>query len=388
MIYADHAATTPLSPVAFAAMQPWLQDKFGNPSALYSLAREPRKAVSSAREIIARCIGAKPDEIFFTSGGTEADNWALTGAAFRHPDRREGIITSCIEHHAILHTCDFLKRMGYDIDFLPVDQKGIVQPEILTDHLKASAQLVSIMMANNEIGTIQPIKALCEAAHRNGCLFHTDAVQAVGHIPIDVHQLGVDMLSASAHKFNGPKGIGFLYIREGVSIEPFMHGGAQESGHRAGTENVAGIVGMAEALQEHQACMAKEIEFVKGLAETLLANLRKTDLDFLVNGSENRIPGSLSISFRGIDGEVLMHRLDLKDSAVSTGSACDSMRTILSHVLRAIAVPDEYAYGTIRITLGMDNTMDQMHVLAEQIYEIVSRMQKRGQNHENSSGVL
>ena len=388
MIYADHAATTPLSPVAFAAMQPWLQDKFGNPSALYSLAREPRKAVSSAREIIARCIGAKPDEIFFTSGGTEADNWALTGAAFRHPDRREGIITSCIEHHAILHTCDFLKRMGYDIDFLPVDQKGIVQPEILTDHLKASAQLVSIMMANNEIGTIQPIKALCEAAHRNGCLFHTDAVQAVGHIPIDVHQLGVDMLSASAHKFNGPKGIGFLYIREGVSIEPFMHGGAQESGHRAGTENVAGIVGMAEALQEHQACMAKEIEFVKGLAETLLANLRKTDLDFLVNGSENRIPGSLSISFRGIDGEVLMHRLDLKDSAVSTGSACDSMRTILSHVLRAIAVPDEYAYGTIRITLGMDNTMDQMHILAEQIYEIVSRMQKRGQNHENSSGAL
>ena len=388
MIYADHAATTPLSPVAFAAMQPWLQDKFGNPSALYSLAREPRKAVSSAREIIARCIGAKPDEIFFTSGGTEADNWALTGAAFRHPDRREGIITSCIEHHAILHTCDFLKRMGYDIDFLPVDQKGIVQPEILTDHLKASAQLVSIMMANNEIGTIQPIKALCEAAHRNGCLFHTDAVQAVGHIPIDVHQLGVDMLSASAHKFNGPKGIGFLYIREGVSIEPFMHGGAQESGHRAGTENVAGIVGMAEALQEHQACMAKEIEFVKGLAETLLANLRKTDLDFLVNGSENRIPGSLSISYRGIDGEVLMHRLDLKDSAVSTGSACDSMRTILSHVLRAIAVPDEYAYGTIRITLGMDNTMDQMHILAEQIYEIVSRMQKRGQNHENSSGVL
>lgn len=376
-IYADHAATTPLSPVAYAAMQPWLQDKYGNPSTRYSLAREPRKAVASSREIIAECIGAKPEEIYFTSGGTEADNWALTGTVFSHPDRRDGIITSCIEHHAILHTCDFLKRMGYDIKLLPVDRKGIAKPEVLMECIKTATRLVSIMMANNEIGTIQPIKELCEAAHQNGCLFHTDAVQAVGHIPIDVYDLGVDMLSASAHKFNGPKGIGFLYIREGVSIEPFMHGGAQESGHRAGTENVAGIVGMAEALREHQEHIAEEARFVKGLAETLLADLRKTDLDFLVNGSENRIPGSLSISFRGIDGEALTHRLDFKGSAVSTGSACDSMRTILSHVLRAIAVPNEYAYGTIRITLGMDNTMDQMHTLAEQIHDIVSRMQMR-----------
>ena len=377
MIYADHAATTPLSPVAYAAMQPWLQDKYGNPSTLYSLAREPRKAVASSREIIAECIGAKPEEIYFTSGGTEADNWALAGTVFSHPDQQDGIITSCIEHHAILHTCDFLKRMGHDIKLLPVDRKGIVKPEVLTEHLKATTQLVSIMMANNEIGTIQPIKELSAATHRNGCLFHTDAVQAVGHIPIDVHQLDVDMLSASAHKFNGPKGIGFLYIREGVSIEPFMHGGAQESGHRAGTENVAGIVGMAEALREHQEHMAEDAKFVKELAETLLADLRKTDLDFLVNGSENRIPGSLSISFRGIDGEALMHRLDFKGSAVSTGSACDSMRTILSHVLRAIAVPNEYAYGTIRITLGMDNTLDQMHTLTEQIHDIVSKMLKR-----------
>lgn len=213
--------------------------------------------------------------------------------------------------------------------------------------------------------------------HQRGSLFHTDAVQAVGHMPIDVRALGIDMLSASAHKFNGPKGIGFLYIREGVSIEPFMHGGAQEAGLRAGTENVAGIAGMAKALQEHHECMAKKAAFVNGLAETLLTELRKTDLDFLVNGSENRIPGSLSLSFRGIDGEALMHRLDFKGSEVSTGSACDSTRTVLSHVLRAIAVPEEYAYGTIRVTLGMDNTTDQMHTLAGQICEIVSGMQKR-----------
>lgn len=377
-IYADHAATTALSPAAYEAMLPWLQEEYGNPSTLYSLAREPRKAVASARQAIADCIGAKPDEIFFTSGGTEADNWALTGVAFRQPDFKCEIISSCIEHHAILHTCDFLKHMGYGITLLPVDKRGVVSPETLEQYIQDTTSLVSIMFANNEIGTIQSIKELAKVAHQSGCLFHTDAVQAVGHIPIDVHQLGIDMLSASAHKFNGPKGIGFLYIRDGLSIESFMHGGAQEKGKRAGTENVAGIVGMAEALSEHQEHLAEEVEYVKGLAQTLLADLRKTDLDYMVNGSENRIPGSLSLSFRGIDGEALMHRLDFKGSAVSTGSACDSMRTVLSHVLRAIAVPDEYAYGTIRITLGMDNTMDQMHTLAEQIYDITSRMQKRG----------
>ena len=377
LIYADHAATTTLSPSAYAAMQPWLQTEYGNPSALYSLAYEPRKAIASAREIIAKCIGAKPDEIYFTSGGTEADNWALTGTVFRQPGQQKGIITSDIEHHAVLHTCDFLRRMGCDIVLLPVDREGVVIPENLAGHLKDSTQSVSIMMANNEIGTIQPIKELAKAAHQKGCLFHTDAVQAVGHIPIDVHQLGVDMLSASAHKFNGPKGIGFLYIRDGISVESFMHGGAQENGKRAGTENVANIIGMAVALKEHQDHLAEEGAYVKGLAETLLADLRQTDLDFLLNGSENRIPGSLSLSFRGIEGEVLMHRLDFKGTAVSTGSACDSKRTVLSHVIRAISVPDEYAYGTIRITLGMDNTMEQMYTIVEQIYDIISKMQKR-----------
>ena len=302
----------------------------------------------------------------------------MTGVAFRQPDFKCEIISSCIEHHAILHTCDFLKHMGYGITLLPVDKRGVVSPETLEQYIQDTTSLVSIMFANNEIGSVQPIRELAEIAHQHGCLFHTDAVQGIGHIPIDVQALGVDMLSASAHKFNGPKGIGFLYVRDGVSIESFMHGGAQEKGKRAGTENVAGIIGMAEALREHQEHMAEETEYVKRLAKTLLADLRKTDLDFLVNGSENRVPGSLSLSFRGIDGEALMHRLDFKGSEVSTGSACDSMRTILSHVLRAIAVPEEYAYGTIRVTLGMDNTTDQMHTLAEQIYDITSKMQKGG----------
>lgn len=219
MIYADHAATTALSPTACAAMQPWLQDKYGNPSTLYGLAREPRKAVASARETIAACIGARPEEIYFTSGGTEADNWALMGTAFWEADQRGHFITSSIEHHAILHTCDFLKRIGYDVDFLPVDQHGLILAEMLEKYLRSETLLVSIMLANNEIGTIEPIKELAEATHRHGCLFHTDAVQAVGHIPIDVKDLCVDMLSASAHKFNGPKGIGFLYIHDGVMIE-------------------------------------------------------------------------------------------------------------------------------------------------------------------------
>ena len=374
-IYADHAATTALSSAAYAAMQPWLQDKYGNPSTLYSLAREPRKAVNSAREMIANCIGAKPEEIFFTSGGTEADNWALTGTAFHQPDRRGKIITSRIEHHAVLHTCDFLRRIGYNIDLLPVDNQGVVTPEILERHLKEDTLLVSIMMANNEIGTIQPIKELSEITHRHGYIFHTDAVQAVGHIPIDARILGVDLLSASAHKFNGPKGIGFLYIRDGMSIESLMHGGAQEAGRRAGTENVAGIVGMAEALREHHKQLSQEEKYLKLLAGVLLSELQKTNLDFVVNGNDNRIPGSLSLSFRKVDGEALMHRLDLMGTAIATGSACDSTKTVLSHVIQAINLSDEYAHGTIRITLGMDNTEDQMHILADQINQIIKTMQ-------------
>ncbi len=370
MIYADHAATTALSPAAYDAMLPWLQDKYGNPSTLYSLARDPRKAIAYSRELIAAAINADPGEIFFTSGGTEADNWALKGTAFQY-NRGKGILTSAIEHHAILHSCAALERMGYSADTIPVDSMGTIHAETLQLALKENVILVSIMLANNEIGTIEPVSELAEIAHQAGILFHTDAVQAVGHIPVNVKMLNVDMLSASAHKFNGPKGIGFLYIRKGVHLVPLLDGGGQEYGLRAGTENVAGIIGMAAALQEHVEHLAQEAEYLNILSARLIDQLKSKNLDFRVNGGNTRLPGSLSLSFRDADGEMLLHRLDLMGTAVATGSACDSKDTVLSHVIRAIAVPQDYAYGTIRVTLGMDNTPEQVDRIAHQISTIL-----------------
>lgn len=370
MIYADHAATTALSPAAYDAMLPWLQDKYGNPSTLYSLARDPRKAIAYSRELIAAAINADPGEILFTSGGTEADNWALKGTAFQY-NRGKGIITSAIEHHAILNSCAALERMGYSADMISVDSMGTVHAETLQLALKENVILVSIMLANNEIGTIEPVSELAEIAHQAGILFHTDAVQAVGHIPVNVKMLNVDMLSASAHKFNGPKGIGFLYIRKGVHLVPLLDGGGQEHGLRAGTENVASIVGMAAALQEHVEHLTQETEYLNILSARLIDQLKSKNLDFRVNGGSDRLPGSLSLSFRDIDGEMLLHRLDLMGTAVATGSACDSKDTVLSHVIRAIAVPQDYAYGTIRVTLGMDNTPEQVDRIAHQISTIL-----------------
>ena len=366
MIYADHAATTAMSPVAYEAMLPWLQDKYGNPSTPYSLARDPRKAVAQSKEVIAAAIHADPSEIYFTSGGTEADNWALKGTVFQH-ERGKGIITSAIEHHAILNSCAALERMGYSINMLPVDHEGIVHTDTLRSALTSNTVLVSVMLANNEIGTIEPIAELARLAHQKGVLFHTDAVQAIGHIPVDVNVLQVDMLSASAHKFNGPKGVGFLYVRNGVHIAPLLDGGGQEGGMRAGTENVAGIVGMATALQEHMEHMAKETKYLNELSGKLIDQLKHNGLDFRINGSNNRIPGSLSLSFNSADGEMLLHRLDLMGTAVATGSACDSKDAVLSHVIRAISAPPEYGHGTIRVTLGMENTAEHMERIAQQI---------------------
>lgn len=369
-IYADHAATTALSPAAYEAMLPWLQDKYGNPSTLYSLARDPRKAVAHSREVIAAAINVDPSEVFFTSGGTEADNWALKGTMFQY-DRGKGLITSAIEHHAILNSCVALERMGYAVGTLPVDKMGIVQAEALQSALSDNILLVSTMLANNEIGTIEPVAELAEIVHQAGALFHTDAVQAIGHIPVDAKELDVDMLSASAHKFNGPKGIGFLYVRKGVYLVPLLDGGGQEQGMRAGTENVAGIVGMAVALQEHIENLAQETEYLNELSYRLIDQLKRKELDFRINGSHNRIPGSLSLSFKATDGEMLLHRLDLMGTAVATGSACDSKDTVLSHVIQAISVPQEYAHGTIRVTLGMDNTTGQVDMIAQQIASIL-----------------
>lgn len=369
IIYADHAATTMLLPKAREAMLPWLSEEYANPSTLYSLARNPRKAIADARAVIAEVIDAAPDEIFFTSCGTESDNWALIGTALHFPNQKKRIVTSSIEHHAVLRTCKFLEKLGYEVIYLPVDHFGLIREVDLKDAINDNTILVSIMYANNEIGTIEPIWEYSRIAHERDVLFHTDAVQIMGHDYVKTHTVGVDMLSASAHKFNGPKGVGFLYIKKGVPIEPLLHGGKQENGMRSGTENVASIVGMAVALQEHMKSMDADRLYLEELRNQLISGLYSEKLDFIVNGADKHIPGSVSLSFKNVEGEMLLHRLDLMGIVVATGSACNSKETVLSHVIKAIEVPSEYANGTIRITLGTDNNV-------EQVNEIVAALRK------------
>lgn len=371
-VYADHAATTKLDIDAFEAMKPFLLNEFGNASQPYSFARTAKSALKSARATIAKCINADPEEIYFTSGGTESDNWAIKSTAFANGNNRT-TITSQIEHHAILHACHTVERIGLPVVYLPVDTFGIILPNCLSEYICDSTKLVSVMYANNEIGTIQPIKALCEIAHSKGALFHTDAVQAVGHIPIDVKELNVDMLSASAHKFNGPKGIGFLYVRRGTEISPFADGGAQEFGMRAGTENVASIVAMAVALEKNCIRMDSMNDHLRKLEELLIASLKEAGLDYIRNGGRKRIPGNISLSFRNSEGEMLLHRLDLMGISISTGSACDSNNTQISHVLEAIHAPEEYAKGTIRISLGYENTEEEVSHIAKSLIKILKR---------------
>lgn len=370
MIYADNAATTQLAPEALAVMMPLLQSEYGNASQMYSFARTAKRALKEARQTIAECINASPEEIFFTSGGTESDNWALKGTMFVQGDQRM-LITSQIEHHAVLNSAASIERMGYPVVYLPVNAEGVVLPEELHNYITDKTKLVSVMFSNNEIGTIQPIKELARIAHQHGALFHTDAVQAVGHIKIDVKELDVDMLSASAHKFNGPKGIGFLYIRNGVTINPYNDGGSQESGYRAGTENVAAIAGMAVALQLNCGTLDRNKKNILDMEEVLLGRLEEAGVRYRRNGAFEHIPGNLSLSFKGFDGEILLHRLDLKGICVSTGSACDSQRTQVSHVLQAINLEGDYAMGTIRVSLGRLNTIDDAVTIADAIISIV-----------------
>ena len=370
IIYADNAATTRLDRDALDAMMPYLTEEYGNASQPYFFAKPAKKAIAAARETVAECIGAEPEEIFFTSGGTESDNWAVKSALFSKGSRRD-VITSRIEHHAVLNACRSISDLGIPVSYLPVDPKGTVRPETLRRMINGSTWLVSVMLANNEIGTIEPVQELCAIAHESGTLFHTDAVQAVGHIPIDVKKLGVDMLSASAHKFNGMKGSGFLYIRNGVKIHQYADGGSQEHGQRAGTENVASIVAMAAALRKNCARMAESSERLHKLEQVLLGRLSDEGIDYIRNGSENHLPGNVNISIKGANGEMLLHRLDLKGICVSTGSACDSVNQRLSHVIEAIGVPDEYAHGTLRITFGADNTEEEAAVIANAIADIM-----------------
>jgi len=365
LIYADNAATTKLDIDAFEAMKEFLLDFYGNPSQLYSFSRKTKKAVKEAREIIAGCIGAEPDEIFFTSGGTESDNWALKG--FAKKQGRKQIVVSPIEHHAVLNTVQALKRDGYKISFLDVTENGVILPAFLESKINNDTAIVSVMLANNEVGSIEPIKELAKIAHQNGAAFHTDAVQAVGHIEINVNELGIDMLSASSHKFNGPRGIGFLYVKKGTDLYPFMDGGAQEKNMRAGTENVAGIVGMAVALRKNCSILNDRKRYLYELEERLVKGLREKGLDFIRNGAEEHLPGVMSISFKNSDGEMLLHRLDLMGVCISTGSACDSKNTQVSHVIKAIRIPEEYAKGTIRISLSKDNTKEDVDCIVSSL---------------------
>ena len=370
LIYADNAATTQLDTKAFEAMKPYLLQEYGNASQPYSFARQPKKAIQEARETIASCIGALPEEIYFTSGGTESDNWAINGIAFRNYDHR-ATITSAFEHHAVLHACESIERLGCPVAYMWPDSTGVVSPETLARYITDETLLVSVMFANNEIGSIQPIKELCEVAHAHGALFHTDAVQAVGHVAIDVNDLGVDMLSASAHKFNGTKGVGFLYIRKGTTILPYADGGAQEYGLRAGTENVAGIVSMATALRGNVDTLKANQENVRNLEQSLLASLRESGIVYHRNGGDNTLPGVISLSFDGKDGEAILHRMDLMGICISTGSACDSKNTEISHVLQAIRLPENLAKGTIRISLGKDNTADDVDAIVTALRKIL-----------------
>lgn len=369
LIYADNAATTQMDIAAFEAMKPFLTNEYGNASQLYAFARKPKKALQDARETIASCIGAAPEEIFFTSGGTESDNWAIKGSALLNA-HKHATVTSAFEHHAVLHPCKSLERSGYPVAYMWPSRDGYITAEILKEYITSQTYLTSVMFANNEIGTVQPIKELCAVAHENGSLFHTDAVQAVGHIPVDVYDLGVDMLSASAHKFNGPKGVGFLYIRSGLKVMPYSDGGAQEFGLRAGTENVAGIVGMAVALKNNCDALEESTRYVKGLASELVGMLNSSGVKYAMNGGTNRLPGLLSLSFPEFDGEAILHRLDLAGICISTGSACNSKSTEISHVLQAIQLGDKYAKGTIRISLGKDNIEDDVEAIFKALMKI------------------
>ena len=367
IIYADNAATTKLDPDAFEVMKEILSEEYANPSQSYSFSKHSRELLKQARKEIAEYINAEPDEIYFTSGGTESDNWAVKGAA-EYFGRSKAVLCSKIEHHAVLNSCESLEVQGYPVAYIPCDSQGIITPDNLHGVIH-SPSIVSVMTVNNEVGTIQPVSELAKIAHKHGALFHTDAVQAVGHIPVDVKLSDVDMMSASAHKFNGPRGIGFLYIKKGTPLLPLINGGSQQNGLRGGTENVAAIMGMVVALKNNVNRIAENNIHIQTLCTQFLSEL---SVRYHLNGSDNGYAGICSISFDGIRGEALFHLLDLKGCYVSTGAACDSHKTQISHVLYAMNVPERQAESTIRVSFGKDNTLDDAIKLAESVNNIVN----------------
>ena len=384
LIYLDHAATTAARPEVVEAMMPYFTEKFGNPSSIYGFAAGNKKVITDVRETIAKSLNAPTQDIYFTAGGSESDNWALKATAEAYADKGNHIITTKIEHHAILHTCQYLEKKGFEVTYLDVDENGVIKLDQLKEAIRPTTILISVMFANNEIGTIQPIEEIGAIAKHHGILFHTDAVQAYGQLPIDVEKMHIDMLSASGHKLNGPKGIGFLYIRKGLKLRSFVHGGAQERSRRAGTENVTGIVGLGKAVEIAMATMEertkKETEMRDHLIDRILAEIPYARL----NGDrKRRLPNNVNISFQFIEGESLLIMLDMKGICASSGSACTSGSLDPSHVLLAIGLPHEIAHGSLRMTLGDENTMEEMDYVVDQLKEIVAKLRSMSPLYED-----
>ena len=384
LIYLDNAATTQVYPEVLQEMLPYFSEVYSNPSAIYSFASESKKAVDKARTSVAELINAKTDEIYFTGGGSESDNWALKATAEAYESKGKHIITSKIEHHAILHTCEYLEKHGYEVTYLDVDENGLVTPEEVEKAIRPDTILISIMFANNEIGTIEPIAEIGKVAHEHGVLFHTDAVQAYAHVPINVQEMNIDMLSASGHKFHGPKGIGFLYMSNKVKIGPLIHGGSQERSRRAGTHNVPGIVGMAKAAELAYANMDQTIAKETALRDHLIERLEKEIPYCRLNGDRvKRLPNNVNFCFRFIEGESLLILLDQNGICASSGSACTSGSLDPSHVLLAIGLPHEIAHGSLRLTLSEETTKEDIDYTVDSLKAIVARLRSMSPLYED-----
>lgn len=381
--YFDNAATTPVRPEVAEAVLPYFTESYGNPSSIYKIAQKNKIAVEQGREQVANAIGANTNEIYFTAGGSEADNWAIKGVAESYASKGKHIITSAIEHHAVLHTCEYLETKGYEVTYLPVDEYGKIRLEDLKNAIRKDTILISIMFANNEIGTIQPVAEIGKIAHENGILFHTDAVQAVGHVAIDVQTMNIDMLSMSGHKFYGPKGIGALYIKKGIKLNPLIHGGAQERRRRAGTENVPGIVGIGVAAELATKELTTEVPRLTALRDKLIKGiLDKVPYARLNGHPTDRLPGNANISFEFIEGESILLLLDYKNICASSGSACTSGSLDPSHVLLAIGLPHEKAHGSVRLSMGHFTTEEQVDYVIQELPPIIERLRQMSPLYE------
>ena len=377
MIYMDNAATTAVLPEVLDKMIPYYKDIYSNPSAIYSFAQKSKNAVEDARSVIADTLGVAPGEIYFTGGGSESDNWAVKLIADKYRDKGTHIITTAIEHHAVLHTTEYLEKLGFDVTYVKPDKNGYITPESIESAIRPDTILISVMTANNEVGTIEPVADIGEIAHKHGIIFHTDAVQAYGHIPIDVTAMNIDMLSASGHKFNGPKGVGFLYVSNKVKFGSFIHGGAQERGRRAGTINVPGIVGMAEAAKIHAQEMADDISYISKLRNYMIDKI-KSDIPYsYINGSlSERLPNNINVSFEFIEGETLLIMLDQDGICASSGSACTSGSLNPSHVLKAMGITDSLSHSALRLSISKDTTYADADYVIERLKVYVDRLRQ------------